>query len=756
MVQAEGRPSRRQREVAGELLAAQPEGDAPEAWLVAHMALWWPHVDLDAARKRALLRGVRGAYTASLSATDRLRREVLMCEASGSTMADVASSQAADPWGFRSWCASLPPWSDGAAWTWTLDQRRVRATTDGFWYERPLADPPAPWGHAVGAGKGASASSAAAADAAPADAAPADAALGEAKGPAARGEAPEAYDVGYAVPFLCGQLRILWAETEEKGAAEARPMLGPVLSALASSGALELLVLACAAADATVRACAFESLAIVVAWAGLWQEGDAPQPQEDRVSKVASGSRLPFRELPQLRRMLRAARDAMDPPEVEGGVPEPLPRLVASFLCACVPVCMQPQHNLYKGTAAFFLGRASMELADMPLFYKLLLSGEADCHEARLWLFRVIRRALSGPRRGLSVALPDARPGGEGDGDALAAERAGAAREPGGDASMRVVLARRYVVQWLLSFAGSHELGSFDVWCEAVSCLGAALADHSAGTPQQYGVAEWICGQVARIWPGASGRSHRSQVLPALTRLVWVLLRNGASAKADLLALGGAVEAILQGWAADVAARPTEARAVPVRTFWALASRLMELSAGLRAQSEKGACAVQLNSILQLLGDVSRGPGGGDGNLALAEALEREAGAVALFAQAVAMLEGCPLSSILHSLVVAFGRRHVEAACGGGEGEGEGSGPPRGHELDTDVERGVVRAAAAVLEACRDFGGSLGPGLRASTELLLQTLVALPLSPRAAWRAQVLFASALLALRPEVASDRIE
>ncbi|CAE8591832.1 unnamed protein product [Polarella glacialis] len=578
-------PARVPRPAAWQVSCAQKlleEGDVsgpsgqPE-WLLAHATRWWPHLlqgkrgVAQAAWQKKFVAQVRKAYKASLSMADRLRRQILIGYAAGDASiasADSTSSRSpvgadADSWSFRSWCELLLPW-DGqpAPYEWDLDQQRLRATTDTFFFDRSMADP------VPRVSQGRCVANEPKEQAVP-DSGGKDEIDGEvATVTAAAGTEPRAYDIGYLVPFFAGQLRILGAEYS-KGNENARRIVGPTVSALASGGGLELLLLACACSDETLRACAFEALSVVMLLVSYWNvdlleedtdEEDAEEAGVDdskgggkgkagrgrggrvlRRTQAPATGRLPFRELPELVRLLRYVRDAIRPPAEEGGLPAALPRLTVSFESACVPVLLQPHHFLYMRLSKFMFGRPAADLEDTPLFYKLMLAGEPDSsQDARLWLIRVIRRALV-------LRGPTHKPGAD--------------KAAGGDKLTRLALARRYVVPWLLSFAGSRELGSFPVWTEAITCLVAALSapgPAAVGSALSLSVAEWAAGQAERTWPGR--QSQRLQALRALGRLVSILLRlpsrsegrkrpansgPGANGGPELLALGSAVEALV-------------------------------------------------------------------------------------------------------------------------------------------------------------------------------------------------------------------
>lgn len=303
----------------------------------------------------------------------------------------------------------------------------------------------------------------------------------------ARDKSALAYDVGYVIPFLAGQLRALWAE-HGADTAESRHHVGPVLSAIMSGGVLQLLLMAVACADASVRATGYESLSILLALAGHWKTDLLRDEAKD--GKQQGRRRNPFRELPNFVWLLRSVRNSTECPEAEGGVPPALPSLLASFLCACVPILLEPDHFLYVKVGKFIMAGVKLDLSDFPLFYKLLLSEDMDgSQEARPWMIRVMRRALHWqPASEASVI----------DADAVAGSV---------DRGTRAALEKRHVVPWVLSFASSNELGGFSVWNEAVECLEAVLAPRGtegggsgggARGEERFGIAEWILSQVAR------------------------------------------------------------------------------------------------------------------------------------------------------------------------------------------------------------------------------------------------------------------
>merc|ERR1740123_1602057 len=170
----------------------------------------------------------RCSYTASLTSADRMRRQLLIGDAS---VAWGAGSPVDNAWSFRTWCESLPFWGNDVLWDWGLEQQRVRATTDLFWYSRPMQDP-VPWAHGRSRG-------------------PSLAAVPAGVSPLSLGAA---YDIGYVAPFLAGRLRRLWAEhASNQMASDSRRVVGSILTSIMCGGVLELLLLTCACSDAVIR-----------------------------------------------------------------------------------------------------------------------------------------------------------------------------------------------------------------------------------------------------------------------------------------------------------------------------------------------------------------------------------------------------------------------------------------------------------------------------------------------------------------------
>eukprot|EP00929_Paragymnodinium_shiwhaense_P096120 TRINITY_DN57627_c0_g1_i1.p1 TRINITY_DN57627_c0_g1~~TRINITY_DN57627_c0_g1_i1.p1 ORF type:complete len:2328 (-),score=636.29 TRINITY_DN57627_c0_g1_i1:56-7039(-) len=694
-------------------LLEQGEDGAVPYWLLAHAVRWWGYLDTTSDVAVAFLETVRKSYTASLSKADRLRRQLLIGQASGDAAAVTASAtrKRASPWEYRRWCASLPPWGEAGAWSWVLDNQRLKTTLDDFYYDRPMADA-CPWAHhqqqqddaaggeAVGGHvqRGGSSSSTASASAV-------------------------AYDVGYVVPFLAGQLRNLFAEHSDD-TTESRQHVGPVLSAVMSSGSLELLLMACACSTGGIRGAALESLSIVLSLADLWQAvllEEDERPDRGRKDNSSNKLKNPFRELPHLVWLLRFVRNNLDRPEEPDGVPPPLPALMASFLCASVNVLLHPQHFLYIKIGMYLLGNVRVDMADIPLFYKLLLSEEADSsHEARLWMLRVLRRAL----RCRQEASEDADDGVADDapqqedavediaGDSLA----------GGARSTRKAMERRYVLPWLMSFADSRELGGFVLWHEAFLCLEAELVPSTVGgaagkaaltaaasSARRFGVADWILSQASRSWPGAGWRQIRVKVLDALSRLLLGVVRTclaasssdparqggGRLAAAEQLALGAALDGIIRGWLLAVrdSHREDQEQVVadpPLEALWSCAVGLSELSkakdsgssfstAAATATAAAAAVAAQVGGVIQRLagladaisshaGPASRRLGSKadeppDVAALVSVAVGQRAGAglEAVFAHCLAALEASPLSTQLQLLAY-----HMRQRLGGG------------------------------------------------------------------------------------------
>eukprot|EP00435_Cladocopium_sp_Y103_P035513 s1499_g9.t1 len=417
--------------------------EMPSDWLLQHAMLWWSELLPKLQKLQDFIAQLEQNYRGSLSPSDLLTWQLLLSAAEFAAGANASSS-----WNFRCWAHRLKPL--GGTWSWDLDQRREKAV------ER------------------------------------------------------DAYDITYLLPFLAGQLRLTYQES----GGVASQSLGATLSAAMCGGAVELLLLGTACAEPLLRACAFEApgdgsklkpcgttdaLSIVVAIAHFW---NVTSFEKDEANK-----RLPFRELPELVRLLCYVRDGLDTPEDDN--PPMLPRLAASFFAGCVPVLIQPQHMLYQTLAKYLFGKPAADFQDdhgqgeagpctklclktfcedVPLFYKLLLPQTADSQEARLWFLRILRRSL------------------------------------GGDDISRRALARRHVLPWLMSFAGSKELGSFPILMEVINCLEASLTAPTyaaEGIALRLSVAEWTANQAAR----PSGARHSVQALLALGRLVTAMLK---------------------------------------------------------------------------------------------------------------------------------------------------------------------------------------------------------------------------------------
>eukprot|EP00434_Breviolum_minutum_P009990 symbB.v1.2.008808.t2/scaffold536.1/size343967/24 len=282
-------------------------------WLLEHAVLWWPDLLPKSSKLQDFLQKVQLNYCASCSPSDLLARQLLI-----NTAQHFSQTSPLEVWSFRSWAQLLKPWTS-SSWE-NLDQRRVRATTEDFAFDtqkRTLAEDKA--------------------------------------------DEKDAYDIAYLLPFLVGQLRLTYQESHQM----ASQSLGATLSAVMCGGALEVLLLATACSDEMLRACAFEALSIVVAMSHYW---NVTSFEKDEWS--TGGKRLPFRELPELVRLLCYVRDGLPTPEDD--LPPTLPRLAASFYAACVPILIQPQHVLYHTLAKYLFGKPAADVQDVPLFHQLL------------------------------------------------------------------------------------------------------------------------------------------------------------------------------------------------------------------------------------------------------------------------------------------------------------------------------------------------------------------------------------------------
>eukprot|EP00928_Gymnodinium_smaydae_P035783 TRINITY_DN25123_c0_g2_i1.p1 TRINITY_DN25123_c0_g2~~TRINITY_DN25123_c0_g2_i1.p1 ORF type:complete len:2295 (-),score=339.04 TRINITY_DN25123_c0_g2_i1:154-7038(-) len=706
--------------------------DPPE-WLLSHALAWWSHLDRTADGFRKFVAAVRDKYAASLATDDLRRRQVLVADAAEDAVSSTFSC-GRDPWEFRRWCGSLPSWAGATPWVWVLDAQRLRVTLDAFWYSRPFHDTLPQQRRRLQTWRGASRR------AAPSEA---DA---------------EAYDVAYVVPFLAGQLRALWAEHGEAGE-DGRLIVGPILTTIASGGVLQLLLMATACHDQTIRAAAGEGLAVVLALAGQWNDGLLSHEESgDGKAKVKN----PFRELPHFVWLLRAVRSSLDAPISESGVPAALPSLLAAFLAACVPILLQPEHCLYMKVGLFFMSDVSLDLRDFPIFYKLLLGEDSESSQfTRPWMFRVLRRALY--HRDVSHAT-----------DGLDDEVFDDSTEVDGafDAETRNALEKRHVLPWLLSFACSDELGTFALWNEAVSCLEAIVGFRGVQVrgQERFALAEWIVSQAARKWTGRGALRQRLHALQSLSRLMQVLLPLASKRTlpgAEQLALGQALKALLQSWIDAVRGTCTdEDRETPTPPFALLWTSVMGFAALVSRSGERRirggfACAegdiaasaeadaqtlqapslgivAELDVVLQRLAKLAALQPSCVGLELEGEALARtiaaaSASAEAAFAGALLVLEACPLSRVLSEAGCLLASRletcSVSTACSSGticealtpeavEDTAESKRLPMaaadgdsGHvlyELLPTTEEAVVRVAASLCATMQNIARAAG------------------------------------------------
>ncbi|CAJ1384936.1 unnamed protein product [Effrenium voratum] len=645
---------------------ALSEGEGLPLWLLEHALLWWPLLLAKKPKLEPFLQKVQASYSASLSRADLLSRDLLLAAAG---MEEGWGS----PWSFRHWAASLKPWTK--SFEWDLDQRRVKATTDHFRFDRCASS--------------------------------AETSASERE----KDKGEDAYDIAYLLPFLVGQLRLTYQESDGWGS----QALGATLGAVCLGGAVEILLLATACSDPTLRACAFEALSIVLAVANLWNV---------TIVETEEATRLPFRELPELVRLLCYVRDAVELPE--DGVPE-TSRLAASFFAACVPVVAQPQHFLYPALAKHFLGRPAANFQEIPLFHQLMFSGTADVgQEARVWLLRVVRRGLGGGR------------------DA-------------GDKLTRRALMRRNVLPWAMSFAGSREMGSFPVSMEALSCVREALhasALAAEGAALRLGVAEWIANQAAR---GPS--RHSPQALLALGRVVGALLQMASRAESrladglQLLAIGRALKALAAAFrdASEPAASEEEeaskqaSRQHAVTMLWEHARCLARLLTSLKAEPEPDqtegaplarlALASELDATLRLLSSC----GGKDSQERQSEALARAAQHGDALRDVMVLLQACPLSALLYDTACVL----LQLAADSGEA------------WSLDIQQEAVAALWQILQTKTKVAAGSGEA-KDSLRKLLCALLALPHSASVAWRLRLLSAAILsLGHSPDATMQRL-
>eukprot|EP00439_Symbiodinium_sp_Y106_P031505 s4661_g3.t2 len=642
-------------------------------WVLEHAVCWWP--DLLASQPEKLqdfVQCVQTSYGASCSRGDLLRRQLLVAWAAEDASVSIqvpreASEQ--EPWAFRAWVGKLE--SCVPVWGWDLDARRLRTTTESFSFDRSSIDPwPRHGAH-----------------------------VPDARQERLKETESEPYDIAYLLPFFAGQLRAAFMRS---GGANSKAAWGPALGALMCGGALELLLLGLACCDTLLRACAFEALSVVTAMAQAWNIS------LEEVEK-ASRERLPFRELPELARLLYYVRDAVGPPEKDG-IPGPVPRLSASFLAACTPILTQPQHVLYRTVTKFLLGRPAADFEDIPLFSKLMLSGDVESsQEARLWYLRVLRRGLAVKSGAFTAA----------------------------DKLSRHAMARRNVLPWIMSFAGSKELGSLPVFLEAAGCVEAALQApvvSAEGAALKLSVAEWAAtqaqSQAARA-PQGGNRNHAQQVLRAVGRIVSALLRIPGddpaqsrvltSSHTQLLAIGRAVQSCAAAWVRlqeptfvegaaeeEVASEARRQVQHPVALLWEQVCILARLATEKRKaagnlsdepeakrprNAEDMSLAAQLDSVLWLVAQLEEG--------FQAVALPRASECLL----AVSMRRREPSGSLQELLLITFTFMQVSPLS------------PLVHELFGQLVRYLLakssECAAADIRTCSGFGFAQAEGCEA-------------------------------------------
>jgi len=350
-------------------------------------------------------------------------------------------------------------------------------------------------------------------------------------------------------------------------------------------------------------------------------------------------------------------------------------------------------------------------------------------------------------------------------------------------------LARRYVVQWLLSFASSHELGSFPIWSEAVACLRAVLLEHFSGSLQGLGISEWVSSQVARPWPGASGRAHRLQALRELMRLVSDVLECcSASLGPDLLSLGEALKAVVEGWLQDAGGTDIseQDKRTVVASIWGSAHRFARAArasraapsdspmdsgtARLESPSRWRTCAAQLNTTLHMLARFAVGDRGCGDKRQLCDVQARTLAQILIgskdiassFVQSVDLLATCPESTVLQTMVACVVQLWLQppdvSSSGNGEeeeddghlviGKPDRSGMAALQNLSTEAEESVVSALGQVLASLQGRGEG-APSIQETLLPMVHALASLPYRQPVVWRIHALACTIILEVFPE-------
>jgi len=268
------------------------------------------------------------------------------------------------------------------------------------------------------------------------------------------------------------------------------------------------------------------------------------------------------------------------------------------------------------------------------------------------------------------------------------------------------------------------------------------------------------------------------------------LVRASGITSAELLSLSAAARAVVQGFVEDAGPEGSQTSCALVGTVWSILVRLARLrradllvtegfaaKVGLhdgQSTSGKAAWTVQLSGVLRILPSLARtSVVGSDSSTEVEEAalladlLTREVRWQCLFAQALAVLEICPTSLVLHNLIHRLARNFWEgptAKPGPEDRDQRRDDPERvtalaladhgdcAQELDAEAEERAVVALGAVLWAVQE-DGSPDDDHRAGLMLLLHTVASLPYRACVAWRVQVLVCCVLLVLNPGTVFD---
>jgi len=422
--------------------------------------------------------------------------------------------------------------------------------------------------------------------------------------------------------------------------------------------------------------------------------------------------------------------------------------LNASFLSAFVPILMQPTHTLYLHVVKLFK-RVRGTVQTIPLFYDILLTDMENSHNARTWLFNVIRRGLNkGGVRTASLLLENAIACGDG----LCGDKVVMATN---DDRASLILRNLKVIQWLTGVASSAEMANPQVWSAAADCLGAALADLNTWfvATALFDVPSWVATEALRVWPGDLGLSLRHTALSVLTQILHKLLfwhvaghNRGGDFDTHVLKIGNAVEAVARGWVAVVAGRSDSDQPidVPVVSIWVLLYRMSVIFLRHEGEGTSGAqqaLGMQVGNIVQqfvyLLDTETEDHQ--NGTLHVARVLGEKLGNETAFGQILTLLRISPLNAGLHDLATYFARWRSDGLLNQGI---------------SSRERGeAVRLALQAMLAAVVQSGNLDVALQKRLTPLVWLLAGLPFCAVVLWRKNIIACSLLLVLHPSAIVD---